>query len=278
MATRKLSTKLLPIVTPTPVQLPFWHTDLRGLPNAWARSALFKVSHARNPHRAYLRSHPIASLKGLTIEYTGEELRQDDEDVMLQILHLARMQPLGSVVEFRASAMIAELKWTRNKGSYQRLAACITRLTATALGITIEDEARHSENYTGSLIRSFQWRDETTMDAMRNWQVLLEPKIISLFQTNTYSRLDWETRLKLPPLAKWLHSFYHSHQTPFAFKVETLHRISGSDIAELRQFRYKLKAALAQLVECGFLVSAVIDPRTDTAAVERTKPRPALEQ
>lgn len=249
-------------------QLPIWPENLRGMPNAFARSALFNVANARKGERANLKRRSIAALTGVTITYTGEELRQDDEDVFLQILHVARMHTLGTFVQFTAHSMLSELGWTKNSSSYRRLVDCLDRLKASAVAVTVELPGGR-QNYTGSLIRSFKWREEGRDAPMRKWEILLEKEIISLFGPATYSRLDWTLRLKLSPLAKWLHSFYITHAHPFAYSVAKLHELCGSEITELRKFRYKLKRALEGLVDRGFFVAARIDPRSDTVIVER---------
>lgn len=263
-------------VTVSPVQLPIWPNEIRGLPNVFARSALFTVANVRKGERQNLKRHVIAAVKGVNIEYTGESLRQDDEDIFLQILHLARVHELGTHVNFTAFSMIKELGWTRNSSSYKRLIDCLDRLKASAVAVTVEDRAGIRENYTGSLIRSFRWREQSTNAVLREWSVILEPEIISLFNPESYSRLDWKVRLKLPPLAKWLHTFYHSHETPFPYKVETLHTLTASGIKEMRMFRFKLRKALDLLVDHGFLIDATIDSRTDTVIVTRNHKRLGL--
>lgn len=252
------------------IQLPMWPQELRGLPNVFARSALFTVANVRKGDRPNLKRHVISALKGINITYTGEELRQDDEDVFLQILHLARVHEIGTCVRFSAFSMICELGWTRNAGSYRRLVDCLDRLNASSVAVTVENAGGCRENYTGSLIRSFRWREDSTDAPLREWEILLEKEIIALFNPESYSRLDWKVRLKLPPLAKWLHSFFHTHQRPFPFKVETLFKLTGSETKSLRAFRYNLRAALDLLVQNGFLISASIDSRTDTVIVERS--------
>jgi len=258
------------------LQLPIWPQDLRGLPNAFARSALFTVANMRKGERKNMKRHAIATLKGIEISYTGEELRQDDEDVFLQILHIARNQELGTAVRFTAYSMISELGWTRNSSSYRRLVDCLDRMKASSIAVTVSGQNGVRENYTGSLIRSFRWKEEGASGTpMREWEILLEREIISLFNPHSYSRLDWKMRLKLPALEKWLHSFYHTHSQPFPYKVETIHQLTGSEIPlkEIRKFRYKLKKALENLVELGFFDSAMIDPRTDLVHVERNRQR-----
>ena len=100
---------------------------------------------------------------------------------------------------------------------------------------------------------------------------------MALFDPQAYSLIHWDTRLSLPPLAKWLHSFYSTHKEPFPFKVETLHKLTASGAKELRTFRAKLKIALALLVECGFFLSARVDLKSDLVVVERAADRKLLE-
>ncbi len=56
------------------VQLPLWPELRRGIPNDLVRGALFTVGNSRMP-RAYRKTMVIASLGGIAITYTGEELR-----------------------------------------------------------------------------------------------------------------------------------------------------------------------------------------------------------
>lgn len=250
-------------------QLPLWPNDVRGISNAMARSALFNVANSRKGVRKHLKRVTLPSLQGCEITYTGEELRQDDEDVMLQILHIARVQRLGDPVPFTGHSMLTELGWYPNGASYKRLVDCLDRLKASSVEIKWRLPTGEFRGYTGSLIRSFEWQSKDGSQPLRYWEVLLEEKIVMLFGPEQYTRIDWEFRLALPPLAKWLHTFYNTHAVPYAYKVSTLHDLTGSEIRELRQFRYKLRQALDVLVERGFFLSATVEPKTDLVNVTR---------
>lgn len=247
-------------------QLPFWPQDVRGISNALARSSLFGVANTRKGKRTHFKRKLIATLSNTRIEYTGEELRQDDGDVFLQVIHLAKSCPLGTPVRFTAHAMLRELGWTPNSASYSRLVDILDRLKASAIAVTVELPDGRRMNYTGSLLRAFRWQDPGQV-RLRFWEVLLEPEIVALYQRDAYSRLLWELRLKLPPLAKWLHGFYATHTQPFPVKVETLHRLCGSETPELRKFRHRLHQALALLVERGCFSQASIDRASDLVSV-----------
>jgi hypothetical protein len=246
------------------IQLPLWENQVRGLPNPLARSALFSVARQNEP-RQHLKERPITSVKGVEIFYTGEELRQDDEDVFLNLVHLARSQPLGHEVSFTAYSMLKSMGWPTSSPSYERLRLCILRLTANAVEIRF-DAGSGKRGYGGTLVQEFTFKDETD----RQWKVRLNPKLITLFGADAYTQLDWRQRLKLrSPLAKWLHGFYFTHREPFGYKVETLKGLCGSSAQQLYHFRNGLKKALTLLVEQGFLKSWKIDPATDVVTVVR---------
>lgn len=235
------------------IQLPIWPEKRRGVPNDLVRGALFTVGNVRIK-RAYLRNIVVATLSGIEIRYTGEELRQDDQDVFLQIVHLARLVPLGAPVTFTAHAILKALKWHPNVRSYTRLRDTVTRLKAT--GLEVRGDKR---GYAGSLIRDFSWKDDETGARSRDWVVRLEPQIAALFSHVAYSQVDWEQRLALGQLAKWLHSFYHTHRRPLPIKVDTIRRLCGSATKDLSKFRQLLRDALQELRSIAFLADFTID-------------------
>jgi hypothetical protein len=57
--------------------------------------------------------------------------------------------------------------------------------------------------------------------------------------------VEWAVRHELDgkPLAQWLHGFYASHAKPFPLKIETLHRICGSEAGEMWKFAQTLRKA-----------------------------------
>ncbi len=242
------------------VQLPLWGEERRGVPNDLVRSALFTVGNKRNK-RSYLKEAIIAALGDVRITYTGEELRQDDEDVFLQILHLARLTPLGELVEVTAYALLKSLGWPTDGRTYARLKKSLIRLKATSLSVS-----NGPRGYSGSLIRSFEWRDMEHQQS-RTWKICLEPRIIALFGHVAYTQIVWEQRQQLGPLAKWLHSFYFTHANPYALKVKTLKTLCGSTVKDLYKFRQNLKNALAELENVGFLDSWRIDQNDNVHVV-----------
>lgn len=251
-------------------QIPLWPEPLRGLPNSLARSSLFAAKMG-DKDRKYIKSSKIASLSNITMTYKGEELFQDDQSVFMGLVHMCRQTPAGAVVEFTAHGLLKELGWGTNSISYQRLRDSITRLTATAINVTMTLGEGKSIGYGGSLIRSFRWRTDSD-EPMTKWQVLLEPSIVALFSENSYTLIEWEQRLALgvrSPLTLWMHSFLATHRNPIPLSVEKYLELSSSPIQAMHHFRAKVRASLNRLQKVGFLQEWWIDPKTDLVHVKR---------
>lgn len=255
--------KPLPVPVVNSNQLPLWPNFVRALPNPLARSALFNVSK-KTTDREFFKSYPVASVNGVTISYTGEELRQRDEDVFLQLLHIAKDRPLGDWVEFTAYSLVKAIGWSVNTRSYNDLRSILDRLSATNIIVSFNEG---KDGYAGSLVRKFIWKTAAG-EKLPKWRVYFEPEIIALFAPTSYTHIYWELRLSLSPTAKWLHSFYSTHETPFDYKVETLWKLCGSS-SSLRHFRQSLIEALDQLKEKEFFRSWELNKEHDLVHVVR---------
>jgi hypothetical protein len=257
---------MLPPLPPQPLarviqlRLPGWNDFERGTPNPIIRSALFAAVHGKS--RRYLEQEQVFSSRDIVVKYTGQQLTQSDLDVWETLVHLARNQPLGHTCEFSAHSLLKALGRHTGKSQHTWLHGTIVRLVACAVEITQRDLT-----YGGALLYSFK-KDEST----GAYLIQLNPDLIKLFSDNTWTKLDWEQRQKLlkKPLAQALHAYYSSHAKPFPVKVDSLRRLTGSNIKELRHFRATLHAALTELADpqVGFLVAFRID-ENDLVHVER---------
>jgi len=249
------------------LRLPGWNDYERGTPNPIIRSALFAAVQGKS--RRYLDQEQIFSSRDITVKYTGQQLTQSDLDVWETLVHLARNQPLGKTCEFSAHSLLKALGRHTGKSQHTWLHGTIVRLVACAVEIT----HRHL-TYGGALLFSFKKHEDTGAYLIR-----LNPDLIKLFSDNTWTKLDWEQRKKLikKPLAQALHAYYSSHAKPFPVKVESLRRLTASNIKQLRHFRETLRAALAELAnpEVGFLASFRVD-ESDLVHVERSPNNVAL--
>jgi hypothetical protein len=219
------------------VRLPVWPEDVRGVPNVALRSALFGAIR-RGPRR-YLKSERMASVEGMEILYTGERLDQGDLDVWEAVLHFIRQQELGKECRFTAYAMLKMLGKADNGQNREILHQRILRLKANAVEIK---QGRYV--YIGSLIDE-AFKDEETQE----YVVVANPRIKVLFERDQFTLIDWAVRMDLAgqPLAQWLHGFYASHAKPYAYSVEKLHALCGSETGEIWKFKQLLVHAMASV-------------------------------
>lgn len=221
------------------VRLPLWPEAVRAVPNGFLRSALFGA--IRKGRRRYIKGEQLAAVDGIEIRYTGERLDQGDLDVWESVLHAVRLQELGSRCRLTSYALLKLMGLTDTGKNRATLHERITRLVACAVELK---QGRYV--YIGGLIR-FAAKDEETQE----WVIELDEKLRPLFAIDQFTQVEWAVRHELGghQLAQWLHGFYASHAQPFPLKVETLHKLCGSETERMDHFREKLRKALDAVAE-----------------------------
>ncbi|MDP2267596.1 MAG: plasmid replication initiator TrfA [Deltaproteobacteria bacterium] len=246
-------------------QLPLWPESVRSLPNEIVRSALFSAKNRRQP-RVMLRQAEIAVIGDGRMIYTGDELRQDDETVWLQLIHLAKNQKLGELIEFTPYSFCKSMKWSISGQSYKHLRDVLTRLQATALQVYSK---RLGEGVSISMIPFFTWHNEEG-ESLKHWRVRVAQDLVVLFGDIHFTRVEWEQRLSLPDgLATWLHGYFASHRTPYPVKIETIRKGAGLSEGSKAELRKTIKRALESLKTVKFLCGYKISD--DLVSIERTK-------
>ncbi|MCE5361368.1 MAG: hypothetical protein JJ714_10455, partial [Acidithiobacillus sp.] len=216
-----------------------WSDSVCSVPNVCLRSALFGA--IRKGRRRYLSGEKIAAIEGVEIHYKGERLDQGDLDVYEAVLHLLRDQPLGKECHTTSYALLKLMGKNDTGGNRGVLKNRIERLCATA--VTIKTA---SFTYIGSFVNE-AYKDERTHE----WVIVLNPKLKALFTPDQYTQIQWAIRRDLEghQLAQWLHGFYASHAKPYPIKIETLHRLCGSEAILMNDFAKKLRKALDAITE-----------------------------
>lgn len=223
------------------VQLPLWPEPVRGVPNGFLRSALFGA--IKKGARRYMEREQLAALEGVEMRYTGQRLDQGDLDVWESVLHAARMQALGEHCHITSYALLKLMGKTDTGKNRATLHSRITRLVAGAVEVK---QGRYT--YMGSLIGE-AFKDEKT----QGWVIVVNPRLRTLFAADQFTYVEWAVRRALDgqPLAQWMHGFYVSHAKPYAYKVETLHRLCGSEAVRMDHFREKLRKALDAVADAS---------------------------
>jgi TrfA protein len=230
------------------VQLPLWPEAAPAAPNHLLRSALFPAIKSRL--RRMLDKETIPSLNGLDIKFTGKQLNQEDLEVWLQVLNLARNHPLGEICHTTAHGLLKALDRPTGNSQHKQLHDSMLRLQAHGLEVKAG-----RLTYFGSLILSGV-KDETT----RQYVIRIEPRMAALFGQG-WTQLDTAIRRKLrsKPLALWLQAHYATHAQPLPYSVELLRSLSGSQTKDIHAFRAALRRALRDLQATGAIAGWEID-------------------
>jgi hypothetical protein len=227
------------------LQLPLWFDTERGTPNSFLRSALFAAIESKD--RRFLKEVVLASSKDVSVKYTGEQLNQEDLSVWEALVHLARNHPLGNVCAFSAHELLKGLGLHTGGAEHRRLHSTITRMIACAI------EVKHDGmTYIGSLIEDAGAIDD---EPTKQYAVRLNPHLIRLYGETRWTALNWDQRLqwRRKSLAQALHAYYSTHARPVPVKLSTLRDYTGSRNAQPADFKRKVKNALTELIQVGFL-------------------------
>lgn len=218
-----------------------WPDRVRAAPNSFLRSAIFGA--IAKGQRQKLENVPLATVDGIELSFTGTRLDQTDLEVWFGVVHAVRTQNLGAKCSLSSYSLLKTMGQTDSGKNRKALEARIVRLVGCAVTLKV---GRYK--YIGSLICS-----AATDQVTQRWLISIDPKLGPLFEADQFTLIDWEVRRKLRghQLAQWLHGYYSSHAKPYPVKVETLHRLCGSqarlvtdDGKKLHDFGKTLRKAL----------------------------------
>lgn len=251
-----------------PYPLVPWHPeDAPIIPNELVRCALFRVADPASPRQSFLRYRlPVQAARNGYIEYSGEELRQDDRRVFMHALHREGGTP--GTATFRPRRFCEDIGWGTSNVAYGKLIETLSRLKATSLLMFLPRIAR--TGVAVSLIARWEFVPDS-----KDIRVYFDREIAGLFRDQFYTRIlrTYEDRLtRRSYLASWLLGFYASHREPIDFPLERLQVLCG-DMTPRKEFRRKVMLALEQLVEIEFLESFSI--QDNNVACRRAASSPA---
>jgi hypothetical protein len=263
-----LALQSAPLAEPSPpssakiIQFPLFPEATRPVSNDMARSALFSCVQGKD--RRFIKDVLLATVADREIRFTGEQLNQDDHDLLMQMVFMAQHKPLGSWVMVPAYGILQALGRQIGGKQYRELRTDIARLAAAM--VIIRNTETKREMFGHHLIAKAE-QDEKT----RHWIYRLDPDLRALYGDITHTLIDWDQRLALKgkDLARWLQLYIASHAKPYPVKVATLRDLSGSRAKALKHFRSALRSALDDLVDNDDIERWEIEMPQDLLYVER---------
>jgi hypothetical protein len=235
--------------------LPSVLADKKGLVNEISRSSLFTTRSFKK--KRYAEEGKILYCVGKErVEYWGIELRAaDDEIVWAVMLSYASEEKLGDWIEFTARQACLELNWPTNGNYYKRLRSSLNRLRSGVFAISSPRFGEWSGK-TINMIMDFEWKDEITDKPLSKYRIKIHPAFELLFGRN-YTKLEWETYLKLTPIERRIYDYSCCHKEPNPLKLETLKTMCDSDSTD-DNFSKMVKKSLKKLKSVDLVDTKII--------------------
>lgn len=217
--------------------------DRRAMGNLVLRTPLFRPGRAGSAGRVGYSLTVIYASGGIELLFTGTELRQDDLDVWLELLHDAR-DDLAALRRFRVSGLLAALGRSRSAASRHALLASLARLAGASFAVKQNAKVI---SLSVRLIKNFRFDGVLC-------SVELDENAAQLFGEHEWSSVQLPERRGLKStLAQWLHGFFSTHARPFPLRLAYIRQQSGSAIRSDKKFKQEVRAALEELKAVNFL-------------------------
>lgn len=234
------------------VYLPTWREATVGLPNAFLRSSLFSAAEVTDKP---LMNVEIGVQGDMSLTLTGHPLGDYDRRVFAACLNYYRDdRPLCPGSELRWVKvtfwqLARDLNVTYSANTHRAIRDSLIRLNAAHLRIRVKRvdipmprllDAVFDDGYQG---RDTDARGLKGSDLI-SFRVL--DSMARLFGPEDWSAVTDAALHDYSGLPAWLASYYSSHAKPYPLNVTDVFLWSGV-VCELREFRRRLKQALARL-------------------------------
>lgn len=228
--------------------LPRLYKNSFALSSAFLRSALFSAAckPPRLTHSAFIE---LKTAGDVQVWFKGEELRQDDERILLTLLKLRAGRTVDGVIEIPSPRRfcVDVLEWPDSSDGPAKLKASLLRLKDAQVRVTKPGSEQH-----------YSFVSDLSFDSKAGWTVWLSQRLVQMFDDRvTY--LSMEERLAVKDgLVSWLLGFIKSDACFVAFPLALLRELSGSR-QEQKQFNEDARKAFLKLQQLGLLDSYSIE-------------------
>lgn len=243
-AEQKKNQRQAEFVTNAP-KMPTWPVGMSALPNAMVRSSIFTVAN-RNTERKYLSGVDLPVAGPGQIKFRGQELRQDDKQLLLHIIDLFREthggKPLIDGTDFEVSTTVNKLVqgmgWRRSGriavrengqpsgeytgGTMARFFDALDRLQTSQIVIfTSEADVIADPDRDGvAIVPRYSYRP-------RQLTIRMPAEFFQMLAKG-YTLVNLDVHKKLPSgLARWLHTYVLTHKKETPIALNTLIKYAG---------------------------------------------------
>lgn len=222
-----------------------------ALTPAMFKSNLFRPGSG--PRAMYLEYTAMTATQGWSIEYKGEELRQDDLRVILVLLRQLRNNLITNVISFVPRTFCRELlNKADSSDSVDVLRASLARLHDARVRMVRADGVEYFYSFVSQL--------EFHKD---KWNVWLSPSLAEMFKSHvTYLSVNKRLAMK-DGLLSWVYGFIKADACFAPFDLHSFRALAGSTY-EQKDFNKQLKKVLEALRDDGQIRGFLMSGRTLT--------------
>ena len=189
---------------------------------------------------------------GASIEYRGEELRQSDLTVLLELLHRRAGMATSCEIEFSPYTFCSQIGWSDSKADAEKLKESLLRMRQSIVIV----ERNGTKGSTVGFVSQFSW------DGAK-WAVTIDERIGGLFSIKPTYLIIAQRKALSQGLQTWLYGYIRANKCGWAVPLETIHEACGSEGKNMQEFARSVREALKKL--------AAINVVTDASTVKNGK-------
>lgn len=189
---------------------------------------------------------------GASIEYRGEELRQSDLSVLLELLHRRAGMATSCEIEFSPYTFCSQIGWSDSKADAEKLKESLLRMRQSIVIV----ERNGTKGSTVGFVSQFSW------DGAK-WSVTIDERIGGLFSIKPTYLIIAQRKALSQGLQTWLYGYVRANKCGWAVPLETIHEACGSESKNMQEFARSVREALKKL--------AAIHVVTDESTVKNGK-------
>lgn len=234
--------------------VPKLHRDTLALAPVMLRSALFVAR--TGDRRAYPDYTALPAPAGYRVELLGDELRQDDERVLLCLLKQRAGGPVEHAISIAPRAFARAIGWPDAGHSVDKLRACIERLHRARVRVELPSGG----------VDLYSFVSDAHLDGPV-WTVWLSQRLAQVFERPATYLAASERLGMRDGLTSWLYGAIKADACHAPLALADLRERSGLGAYSPKDFNRRLRASLDELLALG--VIADYELRRGSVAVRK---------
>lgn len=173
---------------------------------------------------------------GASIEYRGEELRQSDLTVLLELLHRRAGMATSCEIEFSPYTFCSQIGWSDSKTDAEKLKESLLRMRQSIVIV----ERNGTKGSTVGFVSQFAWDGP-------KWTVTIDERIGGLFSIKPTYLVIAQRKALSQGLQTWLYGYVRANKCGWPVPLETIHDACGSESKNMQEFARSVREALKKL-------------------------------